>query len=57
MNGNVKDDSDKYIYSPYFTNKISKMVVVYSNIHFFFFRSNHVLISRDLIHSASLDAN
>lgn len=36
MNGNVKDDSDKYIYSPYFTNKISKMVVVYSNIHFFF---------------------
>lgn len=57
MNGNIKDDSDKYIYSPYFTNKISKMVVVYSNIHFFFFRSNHVLISRDLIHSASLDAN
>lgn len=35
MNGNVKDDSDKYIYSPYFTNKISKMVVVYSISIFF----------------------
>lgn len=56
MNGNIKDDRDKYIYSPYFTNKISKMVVVYST-SIFIFRSNHVLISRDLIHSASLDAN
>lgn len=35
MNGNIKDDSDKYIYSPYFTNKISKMVVVYSTSIFF----------------------
>lgn len=35
MNGNFKDDSDKYIYSPYFTNKISKMVVVYSTSIFF----------------------
>lgn len=34
MNGNVKDDGDKYIYSPYFTNKISKMVV---HVHPFFF--------------------
>lgn len=36
MNGNVKDDSDKYIYSLYFINKILKMVVVYFNIYFFF---------------------
>lgn len=35
MNGNIKDDSDKYIYSPYFTNRISKMVVVYSTSIFF----------------------
>lgn len=56
MNGNIKDDSDKYIYSLYFINKILKMVVVYL-IFIFFFRSNYVLIFRDLIFLASLDVN
>lgn len=34
MNGNIKDDSDKYIYSLYFINKILKMVVY---VYLFFF--------------------
>lgn len=46
MNGNIKDDSDKYIYSPYFTNKISKMVVVYSTSIFFFQKQSRSDLSR-----------